>query len=489
MESLFSPCTRYRDMLESQGVEGLRGLQEIDLNVSTEELLSAERAFTYANLHATLSNRDTVAWLTPHAAVAHEGGRVEHSWLEPDESCCFSFSADDKDLIAFARSTEHLLEICDVILRLLAVSVVHSVHLNSWNSPGFFINAISLAYMMEQCQSLKVLKLVHQEMDEDHCHVLGAYSRPDLEIVLDGCEITSAGTSALSEVLGRNQGPTKLDYCGIANSIVANGLRGNSCLKSLTPRLSNSDDGNQEVLAIADGLRENEGLVYLELIHDFTISDETWDAVCDSLKTHPTLEVLDFRTTKITPALLKSRMQALLDMMKRNISIHTIHLGSRLFREHKLYRGSVIPYLETNWFRPRLLAIQKTRPITYRAKVLGRALLSAPTDANRFWMLLSGNAEVVFPSTTATIAAAGNLPTPATAAATSTASVAADANYVMSALTTTATGRLPIATSDATAATSAATPSTASTLDAFAPAVAAATVTTPSAGQKRKGRP
>jgi hypothetical protein len=54
--------------------------------------------------------------------------------------------------------------------------------------------------------------------------------------------------------------------------------------------------------------------------------------------------------------------------------------------------------------RPRLLAIQKIRSIAYRAKVLGRALLSVRTDPNRFWMLLSGNPEVAFSPTTATIA-------------------------------------------------------------------------------------
>ena len=47
----------------------------------------------------------------------------------------------------------------------------------------------------------------------------------------------------------------------------------------------------------------------------------------------------------------------------------------------------------------------------YRAKVLGRALLSARIDANSFWMLLSGNAEVAFPSTNATTTLAANLPT------------------------------------------------------------------------------
>jgi hypothetical protein len=91
---------------------------------------------------------------------------------------------------------------------------------------------------MEQCQSLKSLSLQNLEMDEDHCRVLGGYSRPSLEIVLHRCIITSAGASALAEGLGRNQGPTKLHLCQIDNYVLAEGLRGNIRLESLTLRLS-----------------------------------------------------------------------------------------------------------------------------------------------------------------------------------------------------------------------------------------------------------
>jgi hypothetical protein len=74
MELLLSPCTRLHDILESQGgleelgVRNPEPLQELNLDVSTEELLSAERALSYADLYAMLGNRHTVAWLTPHAA-------------------------------------------------------------------------------------------------------------------------------------------------------------------------------------------------------------------------------------------------------------------------------------------------------------------------------------------------------------------------------------------------------------------------------------
>jgi hypothetical protein len=268
---------------------------------------------------------------------------------------------------------------------------------------------------MEQCQSLKLLKLADLRMNESHCRVLGDYSRPGLEIVLNNCIISDAGASALADVLGRNQGPTKITYCEINNFVLADGLRGNSRLKSLRPCFSSSpEDRNRQVLAIAGALRENIGLVRLDLRAGSRMSDETWDTVYDSFEAHPTLEVLDLRSTEafMAPTELKSRILKLVDMLKVNMTIHTIQLDDYYY-EHKLFRDSVIPYLETNRLRPRLLAIQKTLPQAYRAKVLGRALLAVRTDPNRFWMLLLGNAEVAFPSTTA----AASLPTPANAAA------------------------------------------------------------------------
>jgi hypothetical protein len=183
----------------------------------------------------------------------------------------------------------------------------------------------------------------------------------------------------LAEVLGRNQGPTKIDSCYIDNFVLANGLRGNSRLQSLSPRLShNVEVGHREGLAIASALRENKGLVDLDLSScGSSVDDEAWGAICDSLETHPTLEILNLPPVGgmalLTPTVLKFRI--------------------------------LIPYLETNRFRPHLLAIQKTRPIPYRAKVLGQALLAVRTDPNRVWMLLSGNPEVVLPSGTSVEAA------------------------------------------------------------------------------------
>jgi hypothetical protein len=458
---------------------------ELNLDISTEELLSAERAFTYADLYAMIEDGKTVAWLTPMTAVARVAGEGAYAWEQLEESWYLYFSVDGKEIKACGGSHEHLFEICDVVLRLLAASVARSVILRQRISrDGALINTTSLEYLMEQCQSLKVLTLENVALDENHCRVLGTYSRTGLEIELERCRITGAAAVALAEVLGRNQGPTKLDRCQIDNFVLADGLRGNSSLKSLTLRTFNRDTPNQELLEISSALKENKGLVDIHLLDDFMKSDEAWGAICDSLETHPTLEVLEIRNLwanpSFGPSVITSRVQALVDMLKGNMSIHTIRIGFR-YSEHELFRGSVIPHLETNRLRPRLLAIQRTRPIAYRAKVLGRALLAVRTDPNRFWMLLSGNSEVTSPSTTTP---AVSLLTPAAAdTATSTANVAAAAS-VMPALTTTATGNLPKAA--APAATSATTPSTTA---AAAAAAAAANIVIPSASQKHKARP
>jgi hypothetical protein len=107
---MFSPCTRLHDILESQGRLGaFRGhnhkhLKELYLNVSTEELLSSERAFTYAGMYAMLESGRTVAWLTPHAAVVRSGGNAFIAWDQQlGVLYRFCFNADGKDIVASAR--------------------------------------------------------------------------------------------------------------------------------------------------------------------------------------------------------------------------------------------------------------------------------------------------------------------------------------------------------------------------------------------------
>jgi hypothetical protein len=90
-------------MLVSQGhLERFRGRpeawQELSLDVSTEELFSTERAFSYTDLYAMLGNENAVLWLTPRAAVMPVDGRGVHAWMLLDGSCRFLFKADGKEI-------------------------------------------------------------------------------------------------------------------------------------------------------------------------------------------------------------------------------------------------------------------------------------------------------------------------------------------------------------------------------------------------------
>jgi hypothetical protein len=80
--------------------------------------------------------------------------------LDVDFDVSIHVHADGREIVALAHSREHLLEISDILLRLLAVSV-HSVILGKcyYSRDSALINAPTLAYLMEQCQSLKALTL------------------------------------------------------------------------------------------------------------------------------------------------------------------------------------------------------------------------------------------------------------------------------------------------------------------------------------------
>jgi hypothetical protein len=123
------------DFYEDDDRDVVESIRELNLDASTERFLRAATGFAclYANLFEMLGRGDTIAWLTPHAVVAREGGRAAHSLVRLEEFCRFRFFADGKDMVALARSPEDLSEICDIVLRLLAADVVHSVTLENWS--------------------------------------------------------------------------------------------------------------------------------------------------------------------------------------------------------------------------------------------------------------------------------------------------------------------------------------------------------------------
>jgi hypothetical protein len=241
---------------------------------------------------------------------------------------------------------------------------------------------------------------------------------------------------------------------------------------SIDNRGHRDNNNRRDLLALADALRENQGLVELNL-NCSVVSKDSLIAICESLKTHPTLEVLDFGSIGPVehPAepVVMSRLRVLLDMVKANTLIHTIRLWE-LYESNGFFRESIVPYLERNRLRSRVCAIQEALPHSFRARVLGRALLAARSDANRFWMLLSGNAEVAFPSRSGAAIVDAIPPADATVNVTTTAA------FVSNVATTSSSASAAASSSAAAAAsaTSAAAAAAAAAADAASAASAVA---------------
>jgi hypothetical protein len=82
----------------------------------------------------------------------------------------------------------------------------------------------------------------------------------------------------------------------------------------------------------------------------------------------------------------------LADVVQRNEVLHTIHLREG-DRDQRIYTEVILPHLEINMYRPRVLAVKKTGESPFREMVLGRALNSVKSSPNLVWMLLSENVD------------------------------------------------------------------------------------------------
>jgi hypothetical protein len=224
---------------------------------------------------------------------------------------------------------------------------------------------------------------------------------PGMEVILQRCSLSDDNGchAAFVECLQRDRGPTVMDRCNIDCRVLATALEGNSRVTGL--RLSaTSATSDAEKGAIFRSLAENKGLVKLDLYHR-SISDENWTILCQSLKGHPTLTSLDLRYKRpgwLSDEQKSLRTRVLAEMMHENRVLLTIDLEPYK-RDAQIYEESILPYLETNLYRPRVLGIKKA-DIALRRPLLGRALQteSVRNKSNLLWMLLSGNQDVVVQS-------------------------------------------------------------------------------------------
>jgi hypothetical protein len=107
-------------------------------------------------------------------------------------------------------------------------------------------------------------------------------------------------------------------------------------------------------------LVNNRGIVDLDVAYN-SISDENFAILCESLQAHPTLTSLNARSTiRIRMKRNEASRRAIADMMEHNTILQTVHLSEEEY-DQQIYTEAILPYLETNLHRPRVLAVKKTK--------------------------------------------------------------------------------------------------------------------------------
>jgi hypothetical protein len=292
-------------------------------------------------------------------------------------------------------------ETCDFLVRLLATCEYHELRIEgSGNSVPPISSAGLSLFFQESRDDLRKVFLNGMAVSKDQCLALATMSRLDVELHMFECSLADDAAGAFVAYLHQSdRGPVSLHYCRIDSQILANALTGDSRVTSFKPDFDGTVGSGMAILFRA--LANNRGLVDLDLGAD-RISDENWTILCQSLQAHPTLTSLNLRATMprsppddlivFSDELKTRRTRALAEMMQTNTVLHTIALSASE-RDEQIYTEEIRPYLVTNLYRPRVLAVAKTKDRPFREKVLGRAVYSVRSNPNLVWMLLSENVD------------------------------------------------------------------------------------------------
>jgi hypothetical protein len=390
MEALFRPSARLRDLHPNCNLP--EGFTELELlpGLIAENILAT--GVTWEDFFRFLDGK--LVWIAPGVYISSEafyvGGDPWVLSLEGDGVYVRSGAA-----AAAATAT------CDFLVRLLATCESHGVSIEACHStvpPPMSGAGLSL-FFQESRSCLRQVTLYYMALSADQCRALATMSRLDVEVTISHCRLTDDAAGAFVESLHSDRGPVKLIDCNIDNQIIASALTGKSRVTKLKSYYLSTNDAETAILFRA--LATNRGLEELDL-EDTPISDDNWIILCEFLKSHPTLTNLNLLDTRpIRPAGRRivltddqkaHRTRTIAEMIRHNTVLYTIEL-SEDERDDQIYTEEISPYLETNLYRPRVVAVKKTIERPFREKVLGRALDCVKSNPNLVWMFLSENVD------------------------------------------------------------------------------------------------
>jgi hypothetical protein len=261
------------------------------------------------------------------------------------------------------------------------------------------VSGATLSRIFEENRDLpRTFTVSRATLNEEQIRALDTASSPDVEVMLASCIIPdNAGCrEAFVECLQSDGCPIKLQGCTIDCQVLATALRGNSRVASLVlPNYWTAEETMQGI--VSRSLAENKSLMHL-CFRESAISDENWSLLCQSLQVHPTLTSLDLRNTArvqingLSDEQKTPRTNLVAEMMQTNTILQTIDIFPRE-RDQRIYSETILPRLETNRFRPRVLAVKKIVDGPFREKILSRALHCVRSNPNLLWMFLSQNVD------------------------------------------------------------------------------------------------
>jgi hypothetical protein len=301
---------------------------------------------------------------------------------------------------------------CDFLVILLSTTEDVGVSMEGDDVVGtdpLLVSTATLSRILQENRNLPwTFSAGNAALNEEQIRALETASGPDVEVVLSYCRlvIDVGCREAFYECLQSDGCPIQLQACKIDCQVLATALTGNSRVTRLELPLSMSNDVNMSPLFAA--LANNKGILHLNL-NGHPTSDEDLSLLCQSLQAHPTLTCLDLcETEPLTPIDVRfvapedrivlsdvqktQRTSLVVEMMQANTVLQTIHFSDHE-RDEQIYTENICPRLQTNLFRPRVLAVKKTADRPFREKILGRALYCVRSKPNLVWMFLSQNVD------------------------------------------------------------------------------------------------
>jgi hypothetical protein len=390
-EALFRPSNHFRGNLPE-------GYTEVELlpGLTIENVWAT--GVTWDEFHRFLCHK--VVWMTTNVYVSFQRTYEDPLVLGLGGDFHTSMLVRVRSGTAAAAATVT----CDFLLRLLATCEHHNVIINGCSDGASTpLSGAGLSLFFQESRgSLRQVTLTKMALNADQCLALTTMSRLDVELRIHICTPADDAAGAFVECLKSDRGPVKLISCEIDSQTIAHALTGDSRVTKLKPFFyyGRSNDAETDVLVAA--LANNRGLLHLDLQYCH-ISDDNWSILCESLKAHPTLTNLNLRFTSprrptagvrnvLTDEQNTHRTRLLAEMMEQNVVLRTIDL-SRHEHDEQIYTEEILPYLETNLYRTRVLAVNKAIERPFREKVLGRALGCVKSNPNLVWMFLSENVD------------------------------------------------------------------------------------------------